>query len=502
MASDLFHNKIPAEIIEHMMSLCASEIDAKSLAKTCHKANNVWLAGKPRIIWRIRVGSDTTFDLALTAVRATKIVKDSEDRSELPPKDMDPGKLSGFVTLPTLKELNRISELHQLVHALVYAFCVDTSALSSYDTNLQGLTGCPELHTRLRNAIYRVLICGAALAGAYTEPFHEAKRLGKTYVNDDPNYLEKFVVLALAPKQKYQEAVFESLATWLVEDILSDANTRNNLELEIEKQNGKDERCSSAKPCALKTPGKGDCIGRHLVYWSVMEMLWVNRHMWKAIHPFMHPFDWRSHWQVRQPSISEGPERPLTVPVVLFGRFRIEDVVISSLPTPKPTPPEDWEDYTDLTNRSPGRRTRIGVDKSVVSLLSWVHRFSPQHTVTSRGLTLPLDLAFLDYTLKKHAGVHVRPQDAACLVSPNELSGTGPNPDGVFDYACFFRTLYDFLGGDKLPGYPAQGMECLLVGDSLAKEYFDGWTKEDEKSECKDIGASAHLRPHVCPDCW
>ncbi|KAK7973294.1 hypothetical protein PG988_007428 [Apiospora saccharicola] len=46
------------------------------------------------------------------------------------------------------------------------------------------------------------------------EPFHEAKRLGKTYVNDDPDYLEKFVVLALAPKQKDQEAVFESLATW------------------------------------------------------------------------------------------------------------------------------------------------------------------------------------------------------------------------------------------------------------------------------------------------
>ncbi|KAK8041022.1 hypothetical protein PG994_014029 [Apiospora phragmitis] len=473
------------------MGLCASEANAKAVAATCRKARNVWLTEKPKLIWHIWSRNDVTFDLALTAVRATKIVQESEGRKELPPKDMDPGMLSGFVTIPSLEELKSVFGLLRLVNALETALCIDT-AIGRYHTEPWELAGCPKVRARGRKAIYRVLISGATLAGAYTEPFHEAKKMGKTYVNVDAEFLENFVVLTLNSKQEARETVFEPLATWLAEDILSDLDARHTLEVAINKEDGMEEQCSSARSCAFRSPGKDDYISRHLVYWSVMEMLWVNRHMWIAIHPLIQSLDWDSRWYGQYPRISDESERPLSVPVILYGRFRVENVDVSRLPRPSTV---DFLARTDLSRHEPRRITKVRVDQSVVSLLGWIHRFSPKHTEDSRNNTIPLDLVFLDHTLKKYAGLMMPTRISSCLVSPIVLSSTYL---GLGGYSMFFCTLYDFLGANKLPGGPEEYLKCQLVGNILTQEYFDDSAEGEPRSECKAIGASAHLRCRCC----
>ncbi|KAK8034213.1 heme peroxidase [Apiospora rasikravindrae] len=504
MACKFFTKDGPVELIVHIMSLCDSPSDTESLAATCRSTREIWLANRPTIIWHVWPQAD----LALTAVRATKLVQEAEERGELPPKDMDPGKLSGSVVLPTPEELESMSRLQALVDKLEVAFCLDTWELKKVSTTPAVYKKCPRLRENVRKAVFRVFISGAVLAGAYIEPFHEAKRTGLAQVND-LHLLKDFLLYNPYIVSEAKVSVFERLALWLVDDILSDSDARRNLETRISENGRMKRRCSSARPCASKSPGKDDCISRHLIECNVMQMIWVYRHMWKTMNPTAQPFDWKSSSVLALKSLARLrntgagaralQDDPDKVPIVLFGRFQVEKVAISRILSRRYTlghlgSPDPYVLSNIIIDMEhPRIMATIDFNQSVMTLLSWAYRFTPPPGDVSHQNKLPLDFAFFDHVLKQYAAVQMKTRDAQSLVSPVRLLGNGS------EIARFLWTFNDFLGSEeqfhhRTPLRPPRYVNnCLLMRGFGAGGFAT--------SKCKHIGATVHLAASKCPHC-
>ncbi|KAK8066170.1 dihydrodipicolinate synthetase family protein [Apiospora hydei] len=411
MPCNFFTKDGPVELIVQIMSLCDSPSDTESLAATCRSTRAIWLANRPTIVWNVWPQAD----LALTA-----LVQEAEDRGELPPKDMDPSKLSGSVVLSNPEELESMSRLQALVDKLEVAFCLDTWELKKVSTTPAVYKKCPRLRENVRKAVFRVFISGAVLAGAYIESFHEVKRSGLAQVND-LSLLREFILYNPYVKSEAKVSVFERLALWLVDDILSDTDARRELETKISEKGHMDRRCSSARPCVFKSPGNDDCISRHLIECNVMQMLWVYRHMWKTMNPTAQPFDWKSsnvlgfqsRAKLRSMGAGTSQDDPDKVPIVLFGRFQVEKVAISRILSRRRTlghlgSPEPYIlANINIDNCHPQLEATIDLNQSVMTLLSWAYRFTPPPGSVLHPQRLPLDFAFFDYILRQYAATQM-----------------------------------------------------------------------------------------------
>lgn len=110
----------------------------------------------------------------------TELVVQAERRGELPPTRITPDLLQRHQ--PTLSELRAAFGLHRLSRAI--AACLCSQNLTYPDDRPGGDCGCgpppedparmPEWTARVSHAVFRLLIVGAALAGAYKEPLFKA----------------------------------------------------------------------------------------------------------------------------------------------------------------------------------------------------------------------------------------------------------------------------------------------------------------------------------------
>ena len=397
-----------------------------------------------------------------------------------------------------------MSRLQALVDKLEVAFCLDTWELKKVSTTPRVYEKCPRLRDNVRKAVFRVFITGAALAGAYTEPFLEAKRTGMTQVNNFA-FLRDFILYNPYVKSEAKVAEFEHLAIWLVDDILSDHESRQLLETKIRECGGMGNKCSPTRPCASVSPGNDDCISRHLIECNIMQMLWVYRHMWKTMNPGADRYDWRTSKQLtiqRQAQLqaaANSQDNPDRVSIVLFGRFRVQNVVISGILSHRrtlghlgsPAPYIIQNPATSIFN--PKLHTEVTVDHSVLTLMSWVFRFTPRPSATGQYNRLPLDYAFFDYVLKQYAGVRMKPSDAYSMASPVQLLGAGT------EIARFLWTFNDFLASDEQFKHRTPLRPPRYVNNCLLMEGFDEHGKPSRK--CKHIGATVHLAATKCPHC-
>ncbi|KAL3443017.1 hypothetical protein BJX65DRAFT_298636 [Aspergillus insuetus] len=116
----------------------------------------------PAIIWSVGINSIVAFEDALVAVRATAIVQESFQGLKLPPHPFPLFDIDGRVRKPSLEELKSVFELEPIIEY------TEASLLRDADYILKEY---PIWRERLHRALYRLFLAGAALAGAYHEPF-------------------------------------------------------------------------------------------------------------------------------------------------------------------------------------------------------------------------------------------------------------------------------------------------------------------------------------------
>lgn len=113
------------------------------------------------------------FDLALTAVRATSIVENALNADKLVrQEDMFPiEKLGSQVSPPSLSEFSAILDLHRFGNIAAYIIMGHVGRLRSLQYMRYRPNSIDSWDRRFYRALCRLTICGAALSGAYLEPF-------------------------------------------------------------------------------------------------------------------------------------------------------------------------------------------------------------------------------------------------------------------------------------------------------------------------------------------
>jgi hypothetical protein len=141
----------------------------------------------------------------------------------------------------------------------------------------------------VHKAIYRVLVAGAALAGAYNEPmfkvqpepglgdFDFRRGLNTRVYTPSPvalRFFEQFAVCNMNATPETEEAAFGPLASWLLETIMSDQEARKAMAARFESGRGRAWRCHHNRPnCPVSNLSGGDHSDAHLVVWEVMQMV-------------------------------------------------------------------------------------------------------------------------------------------------------------------------------------------------------------------------------------
>ncbi len=303
----------------------------------------------------------------------TQLVVDAERRGELPPTRISPCKLQQQRQQPTLSELRAAFGLYRLSRAFatsIYPHDEPLLPLSWWDP--------PEHPDRIAewiacvsHAMFRLLILGAALAGAYKEPLLKAlehpdpevkallQRVPQHYSDADWRgveslgqkemaFLLQFAVCDLGATLEAQDAVFGPIAEWLLDSILSDKESRQAMADRFERGYGRAEFCLSRDeddgpcPARLLPDGRGSHSDAHLVVWELMKMFWLA----EEVRPHGLQGSKLDRRAPRSPSThngglaNENNRDPVeSVVAVFFGMFRAEETL---LPTPTPTDGPRW----------------------------------------------------------------------------------------------------------------------------------------------------------------
>jgi len=181
---------LPTELLSIIFQCSDTSRDLLALITTCQRFHAVFQSQMGHILWSLGRRCMYAFDVALIAVRATKIVCDSLSASKLPSlRHLYPvQQLSGTKRLPTVDEFQKIVNLQHFGHCVEHLILLNAPRLQPACwfepgvTVLQTAVGWergdpqfPEMHrlwrSRLYRNIFRLMICGACLAAPYHEPF-------------------------------------------------------------------------------------------------------------------------------------------------------------------------------------------------------------------------------------------------------------------------------------------------------------------------------------------
>ncbi|KAK4447147.1 hypothetical protein QBC34DRAFT_410526 [Podospora aff. communis PSN243] len=247
---------LPTELLSLIFQQCSTIQDLLMLGATCRRLHDIFRAEGTHIAWSLGIRTLPVFDLALIAVRATKVVCDSLSADRLPsPHQLYPiQKLSGTSRLPTIDELRQVNDLQH------FGRCVEHLTLLNAPrrqpavwfepgvTVLQATVGWPRddprfpeaqrlWRERLYRNIFRLMICGACLAGPFHQPFFyegpdKPKSLLRIFtdacpphaMNRERDFLLRFPVyngtyFNCLPVDPDELEVLSPLAHWLAEDM-------------------------------------------------------------------------------------------------------------------------------------------------------------------------------------------------------------------------------------------------------------------------------------------
>ncbi len=272
------------------------------------------------------------------------------------PKGISPANLQG-PEQPSLAELKAAFNLHRLSRALAEAFCQRDVPYPSdmvhlhVDMSQQTHRLAPEPPGRIKEwwlrvsqAVFRVLIVGAALAGTYWEPIPaagahhdpEIRALVARYENWGPKtfeFLLSFAAYDLEAPLEAQDALFARSPNGCLEISWRPAG-RDAMAARFEKGVGRarlrPDGEPEGRPCPLTTVL--DVSGSshtppdaHFVVWELMKMWWVI----EQLRP----------WDPPEPAAVSREERWFSQPAVVSGPFPSPPVLSSSPTSSEPPPP-------------------------------------------------------------------------------------------------------------------------------------------------------------------
>ncbi|KAK4149157.1 hypothetical protein C8A00DRAFT_47172 [Chaetomidium leptoderma] len=433
----------PAEIILYILQWCHSTQDLLALVSTCRHVCHVWRGNVAAALWPVWLREIPHFRDAVMAARMTQLVVDAERRGELPPTRISPRQLQQDREQPTLSDLKAAFGLHRLSRAIATWLCDQDLTYPSdrrgHQATPEDPARTPEWTARVSHAVFRVLIVGAALAGAYKEPLFKAMEHPDPEIKALPGrvprdyryfpykgenglgekelaFLLQFAVCDLDATLEAQDAVFGPIADWLLESILSDQESRQAMAKRFEQRRGRAGFCISQEeeghcPVGFAADGSGSHSDAHLVVWELMKMFWIV----EQVRPYglqERVLDRRTPCPPSTPpdvganQNSRGP--PGSVVAVFFGMFRAEKTMLPTTPVASPWwqfPTYPAVPETEEAGRGDGKLP--GGCMSVAVFFDWIfeHSGRPNHIDVHEEPVAPLELKFFEYFLQRHLGL-------------------------------------------------------------------------------------------------
>jgi hypothetical protein len=304
----------------------------------------------------------------------------------------------------------------------------------------------------MHKAIYRVLIAGARLAGAYNEPIFAAKsqpdleltpgefptRLSEKQLK----FLKGFTVCDMDATPEAKGAVFGPLGAWLLETILSDKEGREAMDKRFREGYGRARYCRNNFPdCPVRPVDGNSHADSHFVVWEVMQIVWALEHI--------HEIVFRGETLFR--GAGTGATSALAV---FFSVFHAEKVDQHRNYFDEPVPearlacvPQEETTVYCLEN------ARVARGKSVAVFFSQLHGLSGRPEVWAPTPDGPLTLKFFTYFLRRYLGLRVLPRHYAeflqCIGVFSNDGGHGRKPYCGGGQAITQKTA-DFLDGSEI----------------------------------------------------
>lgn len=376
----------------------------------------------------------------------TELVVEAERRGDLPPTRISPDQLQQQCCQPTLPELRAAFGLHRLSRAIATCICsrnlIFPNDRPAGPFDQQGPT--PEdparMHewtARVSHAVFRLLIVGAALAGAYKEPLFKALEhpdpeiqalprhaqddgKGYTVGQKEMAFLLQFAVCDLDATMEAQDAVFGPIAEWLLESILSDSESRQAMADRFAQGRGRagfclylakreeEEEEEDGCPVGLLPDHLGSHSDAHLVVWELMKVFWLV----DQVLPYYSHGVLRRH--TPRPSSKQSVDAdndgwgPLESAVaVFFGMFRAEETLLTTTPLQgRPGTPITFPAVSE-TKKENHSKGKLPSSMSVTVFFDDIFNYSgrPNHIEETGDLVAPLELKFFEYFLQRHLGL-------------------------------------------------------------------------------------------------
>ncbi len=390
--------------------------------------------------------------------RLTQLVVDAERQGKLPPTRISPDQLRHQHRQPTLPELKAAFSLHRLSRAIARRFCnQDMTYPKDRPSGTLGLARLPEdpdhmpeWNADVSHAVFRLLIVGAALAGAYNEPLLKAlehpdpeikallRRVPRDYSQanwkgegglgqKEMAFLLQFAVCDLDATLETQDVVFGPIAEWLLDSILFDEDSRQAMADRFGQGYGRVGFClgrdQDEEPCPLShLPDRcSSHSDAHFIVWELMKMFWLV----EQVRPYGLQGSILDRRRPRPPLSQDdagaddnkrGP--PDSAVAVFFGMFRTEETLLPTTPAESPGPwlttyPAVFETKEeDIGDEKLPKVEDLGDGKlprgmSAAVFFDQIFNFSgrPNHLDNLRHPVAPLELKFFEYFLQRHLGL-------------------------------------------------------------------------------------------------
>ncbi|KAL2134168.1 hypothetical protein VTI74DRAFT_867 [Chaetomium olivicolor] len=213
----------------------------------------------------------------------TEVVAEAERRGELPHPDLSPGNFASARRHPTIPELQTAFAVSLLAKGIAHVFLAMTTSPPperqiDYSVHWsecmpQQEEHMPEWNSRIHKAIYRILIAGAALAGASMFSARAEADLGLGLAR----------TLIDSPRSSSVSWSGLLLGDWLLEDILSHKDARDAMAQRFQEGYGRALYFPSRDDYPVTDVCGGNHADAHLVTWEMMQMRWAHKPVHEAL---------------------------------------------------------------------------------------------------------------------------------------------------------------------------------------------------------------------------
>ncbi|KAK3180953.1 hypothetical protein K4F52_007767 [Lecanicillium sp. MT-2017a] len=275
----------------------------------------------------------------------------------------------------------------------------------------------PEWSARVRKAIYRNYIVGAALAGVYAEPTRQSRthedeeiQLLGDYDLDlsdtQMDFLREFAVYNLQASTEEEDKVFGSISEWLAKSILADQGARRDFTHRFERGEGRGEYCHRyIGDCpATLIELDGTHSDAHLIIWEVTQLLWAHLHIELSVRHEHH----LDHRPAEETTSQVTGRKRVVARTVPFGLFHSEDV---SVPEVLPTGASALEGFLSPNPNNIIEDTSITATSCPFSYYAnqiFCRSGAPNMIESSDSQLPPLDLKFFGYFFRRFVGLQFR----------------------------------------------------------------------------------------------